>query len=44
MNARDDYEYDEEPEREEKSEEEEWREDDYARRYREWQSDQRSPY
>ena len=28
----------------EKSEWEEWREDDNARRYREWQSDERRPY
>ena len=29
---------------EEKSEWDEWKEDDDARRYREWESDQRRPY
>lgn len=36
--------YDEEPERHEKSESDEWKEDDDARRYSEWKSDQRSYY
>jgi hypothetical protein len=33
-----------EEETEEESEWEEWRKDDNARRYREWESDNRSPY
>lgn len=31
-------------EEKEKTDFEEWKEDDDARRYREWESDQRSPY
>lgn len=40
----DEYDYDDERKDHKKSEYEEWRESDYAQRYREWQSDNTRPY
>jgi len=44
MNTRDEHDEDYHEEKPEKSEWDEWKEDDDARRHREWQSDQRSYY
>lgn len=44
MQSRDHNDEDYHAEKHEKSEHEEWKEDDDARRYREWESDNRRPY